>query len=135
MGILDSLQGIIGGGGNNNSPASAVLEMLQNHPGGADGLAQQLNAGGLGHLVQSWVGSGDNMSVSADQIQSVLGEEHIAAVANRLGISPQDASSKIAEFLPVVMSGIAKGGQLPGGGTDLASQAEGLLKSFLSKGA
>jgi uncharacterized protein YidB (DUF937 family) len=80
-------------------------------------------------------GSGENMSVSADQIQSVLGEEHVAAVANRLGISPQDATAKIAEFLPMVMSGIAKNGQLPSGGTDLASLAGGVLKSFLAKGA
>jgi uncharacterized protein YidB (DUF937 family) len=133
MSILESVEGMIGGTG--GGPASAVIEMLQNHPGGADGLAQQFNAGGLGHLVQSWAGPGENMSVSADQIQSVLGEEHIAAVANRLGISPQDASAKIAEFLPVVMSGIAKNGQLPGAGTDLASLAGGLLKSFLAKGA
>lgn len=132
MSLLDSVEGMIGGG---NGPASAVIEMLQNHPGGAAGLAQQFEAGGLGHLVQSWAGSGENMSVSADQIQSVLGEEHVAAVANRLGISPQDATAKIAEFLPLVMSGIAKDGQLPAGGTDLVSQAGGLLKSFLSKGA
>jgi uncharacterized protein YidB (DUF937 family) len=132
MSLLDSVEGMIGG---NNSPASAVIEMLQNHPGGAAGLAQQFETGGLGHLVQSWAGSGENMSVSADQIQSVLGEEHVAAVANRLGISPADATAKIAEFLPMVMSGIAKDGQLPAGGTDLVSQAGGLLKSFLSKGA
>jgi uncharacterized protein YidB (DUF937 family) len=134
MSLLDSVEGMIGGTSGGGA-ASAVLEMLQNHPGGAAGLAQQFQTGGLGHLVQSWAGSGENMSVSADQIQSVLGEEHVAAVANRLGISPQDASAKIAEFLPLVMSGIAKEGQLPGGGTDLLSQAGGLLKSFLAKGA
>jgi uncharacterized protein YidB (DUF937 family) len=134
MSLLDSVAGMLGGSGGQGA-AGAVLEMLQNHPGGADGLAQQFNAGGLGHLVQSWAGSGENMSVSADQVKSVLGEDHIAAVANRLGVSPDDASAKIAEFLPMVMSGIAKDGQLPGGGTDLVSQAGGLLKSFLTKGA
>jgi uncharacterized protein YidB (DUF937 family) len=134
MSLLDSVTGMLGGNSGGGA-ASAVLEMLQNHPDGAAGLAQQFEAGGLGHLVQSWAGSGENMSVSADQIQSVLGEEHVAAVANRLGISPQDASAKIAEFLPMVMSGIAKDGQLPAGGTDLLSQAGGLLKGFLSKGA
>jgi uncharacterized protein YidB (DUF937 family) len=132
MSLLDSVEGMIGGG---SGPASAVLEMLQGHPGGAAGLADQFNAGGLGHLVQSWAGPGENKSVTADQIQSVLGEEHVAAVANRLGISPQDAAAKIAEFLPMVMSGIAKDGQLPGSGTDLLSQAGSLLKSFLAKGA
>jgi uncharacterized protein YidB (DUF937 family) len=135
MSLLDSVEGMIGGSGGAGGAASAVMEMLQNHPGGAAGLAQQFETGGLGHLVQSWAGSGENASVSADQIQSVLGEEHIAAVANRLGISPQDAAAKIAEYLPMVMSEISQNGQLPGGGTDLLSQAGGLLKSFLAKGA
>jgi len=134
MSLLDSVAGMVGGNSGSGA-ASAVLEMLQNHPGGAAGLADQFNAGGLGHLVQSWAGSGENMSISADQIQGVLGEEHIAAVANRLGISPADASAKIAEFLPMVMNGVAKNGQLPAGGTDLVSQAGGLLQSFLAKGA
>lgn len=135
MSLLDSVTGMLGGSGGAGGAASAVIEMLQNHPGGAAGLADQFNAGGLGHLIQSWAGPGENHAVSADQIQSVLGEEHIAAVANRLGISPADASAKIAEFLPTVMSGIAKDGQLPGAGTDLVSMAGGLLKSFLAKGA
>jgi uncharacterized protein YidB (DUF937 family) len=135
MSLLDSVEGMLGGQGGGGGAASAVLEMLQNHPGGASGLADQFNAGGLGHLVQSWAGAGENQSVSADQIKSVLGDEHIAAVANRLGISPDDASAKIAEFLPLVMSGIAKEGQLPGAGTDLTSIAGGLLKGFLTKGA
>jgi uncharacterized protein YidB (DUF937 family) len=135
MSILDSVEGMIGGQGGGSGAVSAVMEMLQNHPGGAAGLADQFNAGGLGHLVQSWAGPGENQSISAYQIKSVLGDEHITAVANRLGISPDDASAKIAEFLPVVMSGIAKDGQLPGAGTDLTSIAGGLLKGFLAKGA
>ena len=74
-------------------------------------------------------------AAQVDALDERAVEEHIAAVANRLGISPADASAKIAEFLPLVMSGIAKDGQLPAGGTDLVSQADGLLKSFLAKGA
>jgi hypothetical protein len=50
MSLLDSVEGMMGGGG---GAASAVIEMLQNHPGGADGVAQKFNAGGLGHLVEA----------------------------------------------------------------------------------
>ena len=135
MSLLDSVEGMIGGGGGEGGAAGAVLEMLQNHPGGADGLAQQFQAGGLGHLVESWAGPGNNLNVTPDQIQSVLGEEHIAAVANKLGVSPQDASAKIAEYLPQVMSAISQNGQMPGQGADLMSMAGGLLKNFISKGA
>ncbi|HVO98702.1 MAG TPA: YidB family protein [Bryobacteraceae bacterium] len=135
MSLLDSVAGMLGGSGGAGGAAGAVLEMLQNHPGGAAGLAEQFHAGGLGHLVQSWAGPGENLNVSADQIQSVLGEEHIAAVAGKLGINPQEASATIAQYLPQVMSAISQNGQMPGVGTDLSSLAGGLLKSFLSKGA
>jgi uncharacterized protein YidB (DUF937 family) len=135
MSLLDSVEGMLGGSGGAGGAAGAVMEMLQNHPGGAAGLADQFNAGGLGHLVQSWAGSGENHPVSADQIQSVLGEEHIAAVASKLGVDPQTASATIAQYLPQVMSAISQNGQLPGAGTDLSSLASGLFKSFLSKGA
>ncbi len=135
MSLFDSVAGMLGGSGVAGGAAGAVLEMLQNHPGGAAGLADQFHQGGLGHLVQSWAGSGENLNVSADQIQSVLGEEHIAAVANKLGVSPQDASAAIAQYLPQVMSAISQNGSLPGSGTDLSSLAGGLLRNFLSKEA
>jgi hypothetical protein len=43
MSLLDTVERMLGATG----PASAVLEMLQNHPGDAEGLAQQISAGGL----------------------------------------------------------------------------------------
>ena len=56
-----------------------------------------------------------NLNVTPDQIRGVLAEEHVARVAaSGLGISEQDATAKIAELLPMVMSGVAKNGRLPG---------------------
>jgi hypothetical protein len=34
-----------------------------------------------------------NLNISVDQLQGVLAEEHVAAVAKRLGISQQDAAA------------------------------------------
>jgi len=90
MSLLDSVKGMLGGQGGSPGAGLAIS-----------------SAGDLGHLVESCAGSGENASVSADQIKSVLCDEHIAAVE----------------------------GQLPGAGTDLTSTAGGLLKGFLGKGA
>lgn len=109
MGLLDRFEGMI-----IDKAAAAVLDMVENHPGEAHEIAARLQECGLGHLVQSWVGPGVNLNVTPDQIRGVLAEEHVARVAARLGISEQDATAKIAELLPMVMSGVAKNGRLPG---------------------
>jgi uncharacterized protein YidB (DUF937 family) len=100
MSLLDRVEGTVISHG-----AAAVFEMLQKYPGGARGLAEAMNQSGMSHLVLSWAGPGENLKVATDQLQSLLGEEHVAAVAEKLGISQQEASEKIAEFLPLVMSG------------------------------
>ena len=64
-----------------------------------------MKARAKGHLVQSWVGPGVNLKITPDQIQGVLAEEHVARVATKLGISEQEAAAKMAELLPMVMSG------------------------------
>ena len=89
MGLLDRVEGIV-----IDKAASAVLDMVMNHPGQAHEIAARL---GQLHL-------GENLHITADQIQGVLAEEHIAAVAQRLGISQQEAAAKIAELLPAVLN-------------------------------
>ncbi len=106
MSVFDRVEGII-----IDKAAAAVLDMLKNHPGEANRLAEALHEAGLGHLVESWAGPGKKLTISADQIQGVLAEEHVARVATRLGVSQQEAAGKIAELLPVVMNGIAKDGR------------------------
>jgi uncharacterized protein YidB (DUF937 family) len=100
LSLLDRAEGIV-----IDKAASAVLDMVMNHPGEAHEIAAKLQQCQLGHLLQSWVGPGENLNISVDQVQNVLAEEHVAAVAKRLGISQQEAAAKIAELLPMVMSG------------------------------
>ena len=60
-----------------NPMASSVIQMLNNQPGGLSGLLQQFHDKGLGGLVTSWVSTGQNLPISADQIQHVLGSEQV----------------------------------------------------------
>jgi uncharacterized protein YidB (DUF937 family) len=101
MGLLDSVEGMV-----LDRAALAVLDMVKNHPGEAHEIAARLEQCHLGHLLQSWVGPGQNLNISVDQIQGLLAEEHVARVAKRLNISQEDAALKIAELLPMVLSGV-----------------------------
>jgi uncharacterized protein YidB (DUF937 family) len=117
-----------------NPAASAALEMLKNHPGGLSGLVQQFHDNGLGDVVSSWVGTGQNLPISAEQIQSVFSNEHVKAFAEKAGISPEVASAKIAEMLPVIVDKLTPNGQVPEQ-SGLLQTGLNLLKSLGKTGA
>ena len=132
MSFIDDLKNkAFGGAGASNPTIGALLQMVNNHPGGFSGLLQTFHEKGLGGVASSWVGTGANQSITAGQIQSVLGNEHITAFAAKLGVSPEQASAKIAEYLPHVVDKLTPDGQLPQG--NLMDAGKELLKGFGSK--
>ncbi len=116
MGLLDNLESqALGrvGGGSSNSLATGLLQMIQNQPGGLQGLVQSFHDKGLGGIASSWVGTGSNGSVTADQIQQALGSDQVKALAARAGISPDIAGSAIAQLLPGIVDKLTPNGQIP----------------------
>jgi len=130
MGLLDNLESMamskISG---SNPEASAVLEMIQNHPGGISGLVQAFHSNGLGGVVNSWIGTGPNQSITPDQIQQVLGSGPLQGVAQKLGVSPEQASSTLSQLLPQVMNHLTPNGSVPEH-SNLLQMGESLLASL-----
>lgn len=81
--------------------------------GGLSGLLGKLDAQGLTELGASWIGTGKNLPISAAQIEKVLGNDAIAGVATRLGITPEKASSQLATLLPKIVDQISPDGKVP----------------------
>lgn len=115
--------------GSQSSLASAVLSMLSNQGGGISGLLQQFNSKGLGNIVSSWISTGQNLPITGEQVQSGLGEEQVRAIAAKAGISPEAASSGLAQILPQMVDRLTPNGQVPQG--DLMSKGMELLKGKL----
>jgi uncharacterized protein YidB (DUF937 family) len=119
--------------GNSSNPlASCVMQMINNQPGGLSGLVQQFHDKGLGGLVSSWVGTGQNLPISAEQIQHVLGSEQVKELAAKAGISPETASSHLAQLLPTLVDKLTPNGQVPESSSLLESGLEmltGLAKT------
>jgi uncharacterized protein YidB (DUF937 family) len=136
MGLFDDLAGSVLGGamgnqGGSNSMISTVLELVNNQPGGIAGLLQRFQQGGLGDLAASWVGTGQNLPISADQLQGVLGGDMLGQLAGKLGIAPEEASSQLADMLPGLVDKLTPNGELPQG--DLTSQGMNLLQGFMNR--
>src|ERR1700742_3766347 len=97
MNILSSLEGALEGapnstGVNAGSASSAlvvtqIISLIQNHPGGLSGLLQSFQQGGLGHVFQSWVGTGQNLPVTPEQLHGTLGSDLIAKITQATGLS------------------------------------------------
>jgi uncharacterized protein YidB (DUF937 family) len=135
MALFDDLAGqataALSGLGNGAHPGllGEVSNLLGgNGGGGLQSLLGQFQEKGLGDAVASWIGTGQNSPISAEQLQSVLGTAQVAAIAQKVGISPADASSALARMIPEVVDHLSPGGQLPAG--NLLEQGLSLLKSF-----
>lgn len=123
MSLFDQLGGMLGG---DNSQLLQSAQTLLNDNGGVAGLVEKFQQGGLGDIVSSWVGTGDNLAISAEQIQSVLGNEQIAGLAAKLGLDSSQLSQQVAEHLPALIDRLTPNGEVPQGG-DLLSQGASLL--------
>lgn len=131
MGLLDSVVGALSGGqaGGGNGLLEAAMQLLNNpQTGGLAGLVNSFQQGGLGNIVNSWVSTGQNLPISADQLQSVLGGSTLQELAAKLGVSPEQASGSLASMLPQIIDHLTPNGQLPEGGGDLMAQGLELLK-------
>lgn len=125
MGLFDELiaagaaaaQGATAGGAGaapHADVASAVLDMLKSQQGGGlAGLAQAFQQKGLGDVMSSWVGTGQNMPISQDQVQHALPGDMLSQISQKLGISPAVAASALTVVLPMVVDKLTPHGNVP----------------------
>ena len=140
MGFLDTITGLAGqatssaqSSKNGGNPLlTGVLGMLQNHEGGLGGLVEKFKEKGLGDIAASWIGTGENLPITAEQLKGVLGNETLGQMASQLGVSGDQLSAQLSGLLPQIIDKLTPNGQVAGGGFDLG-QAMGMLQGFLKK--
>jgi uncharacterized protein YidB (DUF937 family) len=108
MGILDDVMGGLG-----KDAGGGIADLIKGQ-GGVGGLVEKLGANGLGDAAASWVGKGQNLNISAEQISSVIGHGPIADFARKLGVSPEQASETLAGLLPEAIDRLTPGGEAAG---------------------
>jgi uncharacterized protein YidB (DUF937 family) len=120
MGLLDSVAGMLGGqqGGGNAALMNAVVGLLGSDAqgGGLGAILGKAQQHGLGDVVSSWIGKGQNLPISADQIQKLLGPDTLSSLAQQLGLPAGDMASQVSKLLPDVVDKLTPQGQLPQGG-------------------
>jgi len=139
MGLFDSILGAVTGktdASGEANPLIGIVGGLLTQSGGLQGLANKFAQSGQGNAFQSWVGMGENQSVSTDQIQNALGSEQVNAIATRMGVDPAIASTFLAEYLPKIVDKLTPAGKIDPGADHqqgLAALLPSLLQSLGSR--
>jgi len=115
MGLLDSILGAASGksgAAGEAGPLIGILSGLLAQSGGLQGLANKFAQSGQANAFQSWVGMGENETVSSGQVQNALGSDQISAIASRMGVDPKMASTFLAEYLPKIVDKLTPAGKI-----------------------
>lgn len=130
MGLFDSMAGTMMNKmmGDKGPLAQLAMELFQQY-GGLPGILQTLKTNGLAEQVDSWVGTGANLGVNAQQIGDALGGAVLAGIASKLNMSSDELSQKIAEHLPDVVNQLTPNGVVENNPALMMSRLMGMLKS------
>ncbi|HTY94263.1 MAG TPA: YidB family protein [Steroidobacteraceae bacterium] len=108
MGLFDGiLGGVIGA-----EMTQVVSGLIEKH-GGVQGVVSQLESQGLGETVRSWVGTGGNLPISAEQLQQAFGNGTLQELATKFGVDPQVLAQKLSQVLPHAIDHLTPGGAVP----------------------
>ena len=124
-GLGDLLGGILGGGGRGGSLAAGglggnpmlrmllpmVASLLAN--GGLRKVLSGLQANGKAREADSWVAQGNNQPVAGEDVRNAVGDDEITSIAEKLGVSKDEAADAVAQVLPEVVDQVSPDGELP----------------------
>lgn len=118
MGLLDMIGSVLGQSNTDGQPhptnaLAAVMEFVNNQPGGLNGLIARFHEQGAGEVIQSWISSGPNQAVTPDTVQNVVGSGALNELASKVGVSPEQASTLLAQVLPHVVDHATPNGEVP----------------------
>jgi len=105
MGLLDGLLG----GAVGAEMVTVINGLIEKH-GGVQGIVAQLEQQGLGGTVRSWVGTGANQPITADQIHQAFGSDAVQQLAAKVGLTPQELAAKLSTVLPQAIDKLTPGG-------------------------
>lgn len=101
-GLGSLLGGLLGG-----AAAGGVLN------GGLRNLVQDMENNGQGETARSWIGRGENQSISPNELSNALGAEDIDAVSQHTGMPREQVLSELSQHLPEFVDQLTPDGRLP----------------------
>lgn len=130
LGAFDSVPGGIPTGAGRLLPA--LLEQMRSYPGGIAGFLSALRQGGLGDAVSSWLGTGPNRAVSADELRQAMGPDMLQTIIRQSGEGEVGVLQGLTTLLPLVIDKLSPEGTLRDEELD-ANELNGMLSKVMGR--
>ena len=76
-------------------------------------LVAKFESSGLGEKVKSWIGTGENESISPDEVKQAFGQDEIDHLAQEAGVQPDEFADKVSRELPGAIDNATPEGVIP----------------------
>jgi len=96
------LSGLLGGGSEGGLNIAGLVERMT----GSE------TSDSLTDLARSWLGDGDNMPISTDQVKELFGSDRLQQAAAELGEDEESLAEKLTDVLPSLVDQSSSGGSL-----------------------
>ncbi|MGK5721118.1 YidB family protein [Proteus mirabilis] len=130
MSLFNQIASLLGGEKINQF--KTVLEWVETQ-GGIEGLVKQFNSAGLSELIQSWISTGSNLPINAEQIVQVFSSPVINELAAKINMNTAEASDMAAQYLPKLVDKLTPEAVIPKE-LDLMSAGMDMLKAKIFGG-
>ncbi|WP_299507700.1 YidB family protein [Cypionkella sp.] len=81
--------------------------------GGLSGLIEQFRGNGHADTADSWVASGENKPIAAPDLEATLGEDTLAELQAKTGLSRETLLERLSRTIPEAVHGMTPDGRLP----------------------
>jgi uncharacterized protein YidB (DUF937 family) len=120
---METLTGLFKSSGADNL-LKGVTEMIGDGSLSMSKLKENMSKAGLDDIFSSWTGTGENKPISAEQIKQASDPGNLQAIADKAGVSVDQAADELSKVLPDVVDKLSPDGVLP---------ADDAVKSAVSK--
>jgi uncharacterized protein YidB (DUF937 family) len=131
MGLFSSIAGKaaakVSGDKSRGAMVQAGINLFRKY-GGLQGILDKFKAIGLAKEVDSWVGKGPNLPITAKHIEQVVGSATVAEMAEKFDIPGKVICGKLAEYLPGVVDQLTPEGKVPKNQASVLMHALSMLK-------
>jgi len=118
-GLLGGLGGLLGGLGQSGTAQQPPLPAGQRDqaqaaiPEGLNGLVERFRQGGLGGVIDSWIGTGGNQQIAPNQLNQALEPQEIDELSRQTGLPEQEVLSQLSHALPTMVDRLTPQGRIP----------------------
>jgi uncharacterized protein YidB (DUF937 family) len=113
MGLMDTLTGLLKSSGMQDNVSKAIGSMAQDGSFSLEKFKARADQAGLGHIVDSWIGKGENKPITAEQVKQTADPANLERIADEAGVSVDEAATQISKALPDVVDKLTPEGKLP----------------------